>query len=361
MDDIRKYWIGFNLVKGIGAVRLKALLAHFGDARAAWQAAPSALRSAGLSKGVVSRLVQVRAQVDLDALWETITRGEVSVLTWLDPTYPALLREIDQPPPVLYVDGTLNEEDQWAVAVVGTRRMTSYGRQVTEELVGYLARNGITVVSGLARGVDTAAHRAALQTGGRTLAVLGSGVNRIYPPENRRLAAEIKKRGAILSDYPLGTPPEAANFPPRNRIISGLSMAVVVVEAGSKSGAAITATFAANQGRDVFAVPGSIFSSQSLGTNRLIQQGAMPMLDPQDVLEALQPTRVAEQRSARRIIPGDEVEAKLLKLIGTEPVHIDEISVQAALPMEKVSATMAVMELKGFVRQVGGMRYVVLR
>ena len=205
------------------------------------------------------------------------------------------------------------------------------------------------------------AHQAALKAGGRTLAVLGCGVDRIYPPENRRLADEILARGAILSDYAPGTPPDSANFPPRNRIISGLSLAVVVVEAGEASGALITATFAAEQGREVFAVPGSILAPQSKGTNRLIRDGAQPLLDPQEVLEALNLTAVTEHQAARAALPSDPTERELYQLLGPEPVHIDEILTRTDLPIETVSATLALMELKGMARQVGGMHYVAVR
>ena len=208
------------------------------------------------------------------------------MLTWEEDAYPRRLKEIDQPPPVLYLRGDLLPADEWAVAIVGTRRITAYGRQVTEEVATTLARSGVTVVSGLARGVDSVAHKAALDAGGRTIAVLGSGVDVIYPSEHRSLAERMIASGAILSDYPVGTAPDGVNFPPRNRIISGLSLAVIVVEAGQKSGALITAEFAAEQGRDVFAVPGNINAPQSAGCNALIQQGARPLLQARDVLEA---------------------------------------------------------------------------
>jgi DNA processing protein len=271
------------------------------------------------------------------------------------------LKEIDQPPPVLYVRGTLKTEDEWAVAVVGTRRISAYGRQVSEELAASLAQSGVTVVSGLARGVDAVAHQSALKAGGRTLAVLGSGVDRIYPPEHRGLAEQMLAHGALLSDYAPGTPPDASNFPPRNRIISGLSMAVVVVEAGETSGALITAQFAVDQGRDVFAVPGNILAPQSKGTNRLIQQGAQPLLAVRDLLETLDLNLATEQRSVRKVLPANEVEARLLGLLGPEPMHLDEIGQQTGLPIERVSATLVMMELKGLVRQVGGLNYVAVR
>ena len=361
MSDPRQYWIGFNLVKGIGAARMRLLLDTFGDAGEAWQASPEALRQAGLGPKIVEALLQVRSRYNLEQLMERLQVQGIQVLTWDDEAFPRALKEIDQPPPVLYVRGSLLPEDDWAIAMVGTRRITAYGRQVAEETAAALARSGITVVSGLARGVDTAAHQAALDAGGRSIAVLGSGVDNIYPPDNRRLAERMIACGAVVSDYPPGAAPEAANFPPRNRIISGLSRAVIVVEAGEGSGALITAAFAAEQGREIFAVPGSIYSPQSKGANRLIQQGAHAFLDAQDLMETLNLTRTSEHRAARTALPADATEAQLLALLGGQPLHVDEIRLQAGLPIEKVSAALALMELKGMVRQVGGMQYVALR
>ncbi len=271
------------------------------------------------------------------------------------------LRQIDQPPPVLYTIGELTPQDEWAVAIVGTRKATHYGQQAAEETAAFLAQNGVTVVSGLARGIDSIAHRAALDAGGRTIAVLGSGVDRIYPAENRNLAQTMSSRGAVISDYPLGTPPEAGNFPPRNRIIAGLSIAVVVVEAGERSGASITANYALEQGREVFAVPGNIYSPQSKGTNRLIRNGAHPLLAPEDLLEVLNLTMVTEHQKARIVLPANAVEAAIFEALGHEPIHVDQIGQQAKLPIEQVSAALTMMELKGMVRQVGGMRYVAVR
>lgn len=359
--DERLYWVGFNLVKGIGAVRFQALLDHFGDAKTAWEASPADLTAAGLGAKVIDRFVDVRSSLDLEKYWDQIQKQHIEVITWQDPTYPPHLKEIDQPPPVLYIRGSITNEDQWAVAIVGTRQVTAYGRQVTEELAATLAQNGVTVVSGLARGVDAVAHSAALKAGGRTIAILGSGVDKIYPPEHRQMAEKVMAQGALISDYSPGTPPESTNFPPRNRIISGLSMAVVVVEAGETSGALITAEFAVEQGREVFAVPGNILAPQSKGCNRLIANGARPLLNAEDVLEALDLTRNIERREVRKVVPADAMEAVLLELLSHEPLHVDEIRAQSGLPIEKVSAALTMMELKGMVRQVGGMNYIAVR
>jgi DNA processing protein len=360
MDD-RLCWIGFTYVKGVGAVRFQGLLNTFGSMQKAWEASGDQLLEAGLSQRIIENFHQVRKQIDLDKIWNNIQKAGIRVLTWDDEEYPRRLKEIDQPPPVLYILGDLTLQDEWAVAIVGTRRMTGYGRQVTEELAALLANHGVTVVSGLARGVDAAAHQSTLKNGGRTIAVLGSGVDQIYPPEHRKLAEELSKNGAVISDYPPGTPPESNNFPPRNRIISGLSRVVVVIEAGITSGALITSTFAANQGRDVFALPGSIYANQSKGTNKLIQQGARPLLEASDVLDVLNIEQIQEYRQARLDLPADSTEQLLMDVLGYEPMHIDDLGSSSGLGMNMLTATLTMMELKGMVRQVGGMNYVLVK
>ncbi|MCZ2126442.1 MAG: DNA-processing protein DprA [Anaerolineales bacterium] len=360
MDD-KKYWIGFNLIKGIGAVRMQNLIAYFGDLESAWNAPAAELTSAGLGAKLTEKVLAAKKQVDLNQVWARIEAQGIKILTWADEEYPTRLKEIDQPPPVIYIRGDYAADDLFAVAIVGTRKVTAYGRQMAEEVASFLAASGITVVSGLARGVDAIAHQSALKAGGRTIAILGSGVDKIYPPEHRGLAEQIVERGAVMSDYAVGTPPESSNFPPRNRIISGLSLATVVIEAAETSGALITAEFAAEQGREVFAVPGSVLAPQSKGTNRLIQKGAHPLLTPADLMQALDLTRMEKQKSARKALPADETEAKVLSVLRGEPLHVDEIRNAADLPIEKISAALTMMELKGMVRQVGGMNYVAVR
>jgi DNA processing protein len=358
MTDDKKFWIGFNLVRGIGAVRFQQIQTFFGDLSVAWEAPGEAFIEAGLPQRALTNFLKIRQEIDLARLYESILEQGVTVITLKDEAYPKLLREIDQSPPVLYVKGMLTTADDFAVAMVGTRRVTPYGQQITRDTSTFLAGQGITIVSGLARGVDGLAHQHALKAGGRTIAVLGSGVDVIYPPEHRKLSDAIAESGAVISDYPMGTKPDGINFPPRNRIISGLSLATIVVEAGERSGALITADFALNQGRDVFAVPGNVLSPASKGTNRLIQNGAFPMVSPQDVLNALDLSEVELVKAAREILPSDPVEAKIVKVLGFEPVHIDEICNLVKLPIEQVSASLTMMELKGMVQQVGGMRYV---
>jgi len=356
-----KYWVGFNIVQGIGPVAVQRLLDYFGGLQAAWEAAPLELARAGLDRRALNNLGVARATLDLDAEMEKVDRLGARVLTWQSPDYPERLRHIDGSPPVLYIRGTLTPEDDWAVAVVGTRRASAYGREMAHQFAAGLARNGVTVVSGLARGIDGQAHQSAVDAGGRTLAVLGSGVDVIYPAEHRRLAERIIEQGALISDYALGVQPEARNFPPRNRLISGLSRATLVVEADMRSGAMITAVYAAEQGREVFAVPGSLLSRNSELPHRLIRDGARLVRNAQDILEELNLTQISEQAEARAALPENAEESLLLKCLADEPRHVDEISRSVNLPIEQVTSALALMELKGLVRQVGGMRYAVLR
>ncbi len=361
MADPRRYWVGFNRVTGIGAVRLRALLDAFGDLETAWNASPAELQAVGLDQRSLHGILQARESIDLEGELRRIEAAGFRVLTWEDANYPTRLLEIDAPPPVLYVWGDLRPEDRLAVAVVGTRRPTAYGLAVTRDLAALLAGSGVTVVSGLARGIDAAAHRAALEAGGRTVAVLGSGLDRIYPPEHQRLAESVADAGAVLTDYPLGTAPEAGNFPPRNRIIAGLSLAVVIVEAGEGSGALITADFAAEQGREVFAVPGSIYSRASRGTNALLRAGARVMVSPQDVLEALNLDALVRQEAVSQALPEDPTEARVLEALSAEPIHVDDLTARIGLSPAQISASLAMLELKGRARQVGGMHYVRVR
>lgn len=356
-----KYWVGFSLIPGIGRVRSSVLREHFGTLEKAWQASASELKAAGLDSRSVAMIVARRPQISPDAEMEKLERYKVKVLTCIDPRFPPRLKEIYDVPPVLYTRGALTPEDEWAIAVVGTRRPTLYGKEVVAQIAGDLARSRITVVSGLARGIDSVAHRAALDARGRTIAVFASGLDIVYPAENRRLAQEIIDHGVLVSEHPLGTPPRADYFPRRNRIMSGLSLGVLVVEAGDSSGALITAHLALEQNREVFAIPGSILSPASRGTNRLIQEGAKLVREAKDVLEELNLTMVPLQLEMKELIPVNDVESLLLKQLSREPLHIDEVGRRSEMPITTVSSTLAMMELKGLVRQVGGMNYVLAR
>lgn len=356
--DPKCFWVGFNKIRGIGSVKTRKLLEFFGDLSVAWTASENALLEAGLNPKAAKSFIQARETINLDDEYNCILEKGIQVVTINDETYPQKLKSIEQPPPVLYIKGSFEESDNFAVAIVGTRHLTAYGRQVTQDLSNFLARNGITVVSGLARGIDSSAHEATLNAGGRTLAVLGCGVDIVYPPEHRALSQRIQDHGALISDFYPGTLPEGVNFPPRNRIISGLSLASVIIEAGEKSGALITAEFAANQGREVFAVPGQIYAPRSKGTNRLIRDGALPLTDFNELLAVLDLTQVEEYRYAKKVIQKDEVEELLSNVIKEEPLHIDEIKNVTGLSMEKVSAALVMMELKGIVRMVGNLTYI---
>ena len=341
---------------------MSILLDRFGSIRAAWNAPRNELVSLGLDKKSIDALQEKRSSLNLDRELTKLIEANVDLITWDSPAYPRYLREIPNSPPLLYVVGELKSSDQWAIAVVGTRRLTVYGRQVAKELVTGLVRNHVTIVSGLAKGIDAEAHKSALEAGGRTIAVLGSGVDQIYPSEHRSLARQIVSgRGAVVSDYPLGTAPESRNFPPRNRIISGLSMGVLVVEAGDRSGALITADFGLEQDREVYAVPGNINSPASRGTNRLIKQGAKLVQNIDDILEELNLALIPEHIAADKILPDTPEEAILLDHLTRQPTHIDELTRQAGLPTSLVSSTLTMMELKGMVQQVGAMNYVIMR
>ncbi len=356
-----KYWVGFSLIPGIGRVRLSQLENYFGSLEDAWKATSADLRQAGLDSSSIRAINLWRAKISLEAEVEKLGRYGVKVLTYHDADYPSRLKEIYDYPPILYVRGSLLPEDEWCVAVVGTRRATVYGRQVAEEIVADLARNRITVVSGLARGIDSVAHNSALAAGGRSIAVFACGLDIVYPGENANLARQITQQGALISEYPLGTRPKADNFPRRNRIMSGISLGVLVVEASETSGAMITARLAVEQNREVFAVPGNILSPASRGTNHLIQEGAKLVRDYADILEELNLTAVAHQLEMKEVMPASDTESLLLKQLSAEPTHIDEVCRSSGLPVSTVSSTLAIMELKGLVKQVGTMNYVLAR
>lgn len=362
-DGDLKYWLGFNLVSGIGPARFQTLLAYFGTLGDAWRASEQQLREVGLDSRALEKLREARASVDLDVYARKVSESGARVLTLLDEDYPATLREIPAAPPVIFVRGQLEPVDEWAVAIVGTRRLSAYGRQVARELAAGLARTGITIVSGLARGIDAIAHKTALDEGGRSIGVLACGIDRMYPPEHRELARQmVDGRGAVISDYPLGAKPESQHFPARNRLISGLSLGTVVVEAAERSGALITARFANEQDREVFAVPGNINSRTSQGTNTLIQQGAKLIMRVEDILEELNLRMVAERAAVQTVLPATAEEAALLvHLSGAQPVHVDELSRAIGWPSATVSSTLTMMELRGLVQQVGGMNYIRLR
>jgi DNA processing protein len=277
VDQERACWITLSMAAGIGPVRFQRLLQVCGGAEGAWQASDLEMAAAGLERRTADSLRRLQRTSSPGAVAANLEKLGITALTLLDPDYPIALRHITDPPPVLFVKGMLPPDDTLAVALVGTRRASPYGRTVAERLGRELAQAGVAVVSGLARGVDTVAHQAVLEAGGCTVAVLGNGLDQVYPPENASLARRVIDRGALVSEFAPGVPPDALNFPRRNRLISGLSAATVIVEAGDRSGALITADYALEQGREVFAVPGSILSVMSVGPNTLLKQGATPV------------------------------------------------------------------------------------
>jgi len=347
LDELA-YWIAFGRVLGIGPVRFKLLLDFFhADVAAAWHADSKELAQAGMDQKTINNFLKQRPTIVPQQELEKLERLRVHVITWKDKTYPRLLKEIDHPPPVLYVAGTLTEADRFALAIVGTRKASTYGRQVTEHFASKLAKGEVTVVSGLALGIDTFAHTAALDAGGRTVAVLGSGLDIIYPSSNFNLARRIVEsgQGALITEFPLGVKPEGGNFPARNRIISGLSQGVLITEAPQASGALITANFALEQGREVFAVPGSIFSPGSAGVNKLIQDGGARLVTHvNEILEALNLFMVPQHVEMQAVLADNAEERTLLALLSHEPSHIDDLIRASELPTATVSATLTVMD-----------------
>ena len=360
-------WLGLRSIPGVGLVLGQRLLKRFGGPAAVFQAPFSDLVALkGISPALAKAILAFR---DWDKLEEQLARLQsagVEMVTQDDPRFLARLKEIPYPPLYLFVKGTLAPGDEPAVAVIGTRGASYYGLKACRRLAGGLAVRGVTVVSGLARGIDTAAHQGALEMDGRTLAVLGCGLDVVYPPENRKLYEEIPEHGALVSEFPLGTPPEARNFPIRNRIISGLSLGVVVIEAGVTSGTGITVRYALDQGREVFAVPGPIDSPTSLGPHRLIQEGAKLVQDVEDILQELPGLRQAPgplfaQGAAAAIV--SEVgrtlpEDPLLVLLGSEPVQLEELVQASHLPVKDILTRLTLLELQGLVKELPGKCYV---
>jgi DNA processing protein len=366
----REAYIALNMVDGVGPIRVRALRDRFGEAQAILGASKTDLMQVeGVGEEVARSITGWREKVDLDAELQRIEKSGVHVVCRDDAEYPKNLREIYDPPLVLYVKGTLTERDALAIAVVGSRRTTLYGQEMARKLAFQLARVGVTVVSGLARGIDTAAHNGALQAKGRTVAVIGCGIDIVYPSENKKLADEIvEKGGAVVTEFPFGVQPDRQNFPMRNRIISGWSLGVVVVEANLKSGALITANQAGEQGRQVFAVPGRADSILSKGANKLIKDGAKLTEDVEDILsefEYLLPKRATELtdlglegRGTKPALQLSEMEEKVMAQVSNEEVAIDEIIRASGLTTACVSATLLALEMKRLVRQLPGKQYV---
>ncbi|HLA28697.1 MAG TPA: DNA-processing protein DprA [Syntrophales bacterium] len=378
-DNELKYWLALKMVEGVGNVAFTALVKTFGSPKEVFDAPLNSLMEIpGVGKKVASQIKSFSNWQQVERELAAARNQQVSIITCHDPLYPINLLNIYDFPPFLYVKGNLREEDI-NIAVVGSRTASTYGKFSTERLCRELAINGITVVSGLARGIDTAAHRGSIAAKGRTIAVLGCGIDIVYPPENKELFTKIPLQGAIVTEFPFGTPPNGPNFPARNRIISGLSLGVVVVEANEKSGSLITARTALEQGREVFAVPGSIDSAGSRGTNRLIKQGAKLIEDVYDILDEIMPQiemkqkmyipeQVEKTKSCKpfppidRPISGNEdltdKERYLLERISASPVTIDSLIAQTGERPGEILNNLLLLELKGLITQLPGKMFI---
>ena len=348
-------------VSGIGPARVRALVGHFRSAAAARAASvPALCQVEGIEKTLAENIRHADNVAWAQQQIELSERHQCHLVTFWDSEFPTLLKKIYDPPVLLFVKGDLRAADESAMAVVGTRAPTEYGKLVAEKLTAALCGRRLTIVSGLARGIDTVAHQTALKSGGRTLAVLGAGLDNIYPPENRRLAQEIASHGVLISEYFFGTKPDAVNFPRRNRLISGLSYGTLVIEAGETSGALITAQAALEQGREVFAVPGSVFSPKSLGPHRLIQDGAKLVLGIDDIMAEL-PQQLDIFDHAPPAAPAvalTEAEQKVLAQLSHEPRHIDWLARQTNFPTSRLLALLLDLEFKNLVKQLPGMQFV---
>ena len=399
--DSLGYWIALSRVPRLGSARFRLLESFFdGDLSAAWEAPARELRAAGVGRAVAQSIVSARETSSPDQELSRLRDAGVAAITWHDPAYPQRLQETDDAPPVLYLRGTLPAVNGPSIAVVGTRRPTDYGCRVTDDLCSSLAAHGVVVVSGLALGIDSRAHKATVDAGGVTVAVLGNGLDTVYPRENLRLAQRIvAEGGAIVSEFPLGVRPEASNFPRRNRIISGMTLGTLVTEAGETSGTRWTVYHALEQNREIFCVPGSVYSESSRLTNRLIREGAKLVCSVNDILVEiglesserqipldLSDSRASTNASAKSSPNGsaetmrshyhdpleyqstppeapdspetpDSDEAELLQHIAGEPVHIDDLVTLSGRPIAEISGLLTMLELKGLVRPVGTMHY----
>lgn len=352
------YLNALNLVTFFGPRRIDALIENYGSAKDAWKAPAGELFHLLGLQDPISKFEKERSGIVPEKEWEKLIKQKVSCVSSVCPGYPRLLKELHFPPPLLYYRGSLDSIDKPAVAIVGSRRCTFYGQEVAHRLAVELATAGVSVISGMALGIDTAAHRGTLESRGYTAAVLGCGVDQCYPPKNSDLMQMIIAEGAVISEYPIGTEPLPFHFPQRNRVISGLSLGTVVVEATAKSGALITANFALEQNREVFAVPGNVGSPYSRGSHRLIKEGARLVESASDILEELRFQTVNEEQltlATVGLLPElTAIEKKLLGLIPYQPMHIDNIIQQSGVKASETSALLLSLELKKLIRQTPG-------
>lgn len=356
-----RFWLALRMVRGVGNVTYRELLTRFGSPEATLRATSAELREAGVHTEVARAITAFDQWRTVETELRKISHTGVRLITRLDAEYPENLTHLHDPPPFLYVRGSLIPEDRLAIAIVGSRFASAYGRGVARDLARGLTDKGVTVVSGLARGVDVEAHRATLEAKGRTLAVLGSGVDVIYPSEHRSLAAEIPSQGAVISEFPLGSKPDAVHFPYRNRVISGLTLGTVVVEAAENSGSLITARFALEQNREVFAVPGVITSVRSRGPHRLIKDGAKLVENVDDILQEIAPSllRTSTAPATEPQPPLEPHEALLIRQFEHDPLHVDLLIAKSGLTPARVLEVLLGLELKGLVTQLPGTHFTV--
>ena len=369
MEKDLKYWLAINKIPNIGPVTIKKLWEHFGSIKSAWEADEKSIWEINeIHKPGARAFLENRDKVDLESELGSITEQNLKVFTLDDEDYPEWLKNIYDPPPVLYLKGDILKIDQKALAIVGTRMASHYGREIARKLAFELSSLGFTIVSGMALGIDTLAHQGAIEANGKTIAVLGCGVDIVYPPSNRQLSQEIEKSGALVSEFPLGTGTEKGNFPRRNRIISGLSLGVVVVEGHYDSGAMITAKCALDQGREVFAVPGNVELDQSKGPHWLIKQGAKLVESVDDILEELNfqlPTSNLKinSKSQLQTIKRDysnlsPEEQKVISVLSLEPKYIDNVSTDSGLTIPQVLSLLMMLEVKKIIRQIPGKMFI---
>lgn len=357
-----KSWLALSFVPNVGPIRFISLVKHFGSPEAVLSASEKELADFPDVGPTIASNIKKKADGKLaEKQLELMEKNQVQLLTFKDETYPENLKSIYDPPPFLFIKGETGEQDKNAIAIVGCRAASQYGKQIAEKIGRELAKRGITIISGLAWGIDSIGHLAALEENSRTLAVFGSGLDVIYPSENRKLAERIIRNGAILSEFPLGTKPERQNFPKRNRLISGLSLGVVIIEAGPKSGALLTARHALDQNREVFAVPGNVGAKTSEGTNRLIKEGAKLVTTVEDILEELkifaplgQKGRSETEKDLSRL---SAVEKSIYDLIRNEPYHIDKIAQETSMSTSRTLSALLSLELKGYIKQLSGKQF----
>lgn len=350
----RKYLTALYSFTQFGPARTKLLIKYFGSAKNAWKAGITELISVGLRKSLVSEFGVYRSKFNIQKYFQELDRLSIKVITKQDKEYPINLLDLEDAPLILYVRGNIKTGDVNSVAIVGTRKMTAYGREVATMLAYELASYGVTIVSGLALGIDAAAHKAAIDASGRCIAVLASGLDRVTPASNINLAKDIiKNGGAIVSESPLGAEIWRSSFPLRNRIISGLARAVIVVEGAKKSGTLLTASAAAEQGRQVFAVPGQINSPLSAAPHFLLKAGAKMATNVSDILEELDMQLKVDRQAVEKVLPSSKDEEELIKILANEQLHLDELARITGLAVHEISARLTGMELKGLVKNIG--------